>query len=363
VRDDEVMDRARALARDARAATPPWPAVGCVLVRDGAVVGEGATGPYPIGPHAEVAALRDAGERANGATAYVTLEPCAHTANTPPCANALIDANVVRVVVALEDPDERVAGRGIARLRDAGIAVDVGVGAGAVADDLAPYVHHRRTGRAYVVGKVATSIDGRVAAADGTSQWISSEMSRADVHRLRRESQAILVGSGTALADSPSLTVRGVDAPARPPLRVVCDARGRVPAEGPLFDSSLAPTLVVTTDAAPAEVADAWRAAGAKVEVVTRGRDGGVDLDDTLTLLGREGVLQVLIEGGGTLLGRALSDGCVNRLVVYVAPLVLGANGTPAFGDGPATLSDATRFRLRDARQLENDMRLEYEVA
>ncbi|MGQ0825802.1 MAG: bifunctional diaminohydroxyphosphoribosylaminopyrimidine deaminase/5-amino-6-(5-phosphoribosylamino)uracil reductase RibD [Actinomycetota bacterium] len=362
--DDEVMDRARVLALAARPVTPPWPTVGCVLVRDGAVVGEGATGPYPTGPHAEVAALAAAGEAARGATACVTLEPCAHEGNTPPCADALIAAGVARVVIGIEDPDPRVAGRGVTRLRDAGITVEV-TGDERVADDLAAYAHHRRTGRAFVVAKVAMSLDGRVAAADGSSQWISSEPARADAHRLRADSQAILLGSGTALADRPALTVRGVTpAPRRAPLRVVCDARGRVPATGPLFDTTLAPTLVVTTEAAPNAAVDAWRAAGAKVEIVAPGAQEGTNLDDVLALLGREGVLQVLFEGGGALLGSALAGGHVGRLVVYVAPLVLGEHARPGFAlAGPATLADAARYRLRNVQQLGSDVRLDYEVA
>ena len=221
------MLRAAALGRSARRRTAPWPAVGCVIVRDGAVVGEGATGEYPIGPHAEPAALAAAGDRATGATAYVTLEPCDHHGNTPPCTEALIAAGVTRVVIACADPDDRVAGRGEARLRAAGIEVTVGPGADVVARDLAPYLHHRRTGRAFVTAKVAMSLDARVAAADGTSQWITGEPARADAHELRADVQAVVVGSGTALADRPALTVRGVnDAPARPPLRVVLDGRG-----------------------------------------------------------------------------------------------------------------------------------------
>ena len=305
VRDEELMRRATELARAARRHTAPWPAVGCVLTRAGEIVGEGATGPFPTGPHAEVAALREAGARALGATAYCTLEPCDHHGNTPPCTESLIEAGVTRVVVAVVDPDERVAGRGLARLRDAGVEVRSGVGTTGAERDLAPYLHHRRTGRAFVVAKVALSLDGRVAAADGTSQWITTDEARADAHELRADSQAIVVGSGTALADRPALTVRDVRvAPARMPLRVLFDGRGRVPAEGPLFDIALGPTFVVTTEQARAGSVDAWRAAGAKVESVGPGPTGrGVDLDAAFTLLGREGVLQALVEGGGALLG------------------------------------------------------------
>jgi diaminohydroxyphosphoribosylaminopyrimidine deaminase/5-amino-6-(5-phosphoribosylamino)uracil reductase len=299
--------------------------------------------------------LRTAGERARGATAYVTLEPCDHHGNTPPCTNALIDAGVARVVVAVGDPDERVAGRGYAHLTSAGLEVVSDVEHDAAARDLAPYLHHRRTGRAYVVAKVATSLDGRVAAADGSSQWITSDRARADAHELRADSQAIVIGSGTALADRPALTVRGVaEPPTRPPLRVLLDGHGRVPADGPLFDTALAPTLVITSEHADARTVDAWRAAGAKVEVVALH-----DLDAVWGVLGREGVLQALVEGGGTLLGAVRPQ----RIVAYVAPLLLGTRGTPSFvTPGPGTLNDAQRYTLTGVTRLDPDVRLDYEV-
>ena len=363
MRDDEAMERALAVGSTARRRTAPNPWVGCVIVRDGEVVGEGASLP-PGSAHAEAGALTQAGERARGATAYVTLEPCSHHGRTPPCADALIAAGVTRVVVALEDPDARVAGAGLARLRAAGVTVETGLGAEAATRALAPSLHHRRTGLPFVVAKIATSLDGRIAAADGASRWITSEAARADAHELRADSQAIVVGAGTALADRPSLTVRGVDPePGHAPLRVVLDARGRVPAEGPLFDTASAPTLVVTTaDAAPGAI-DAWRAAGAKVDVVAAAADGkGVDLDEALALLGREGVLQVLVEGGGTLLGSVLAGDHAQRLVVYIAPLVLGTRATPGLDfAGPGTIGDATRYELLDVQRLGPDVRLCYE--
>ena len=364
MRDDEAMEQALATGVAARRHTAPNPWVGCVLVRDGEIVGAGASEPAGHA-HAEAGALAQAGERARGATAYVTLEPCSHHGRTPPCADALIAAGVTRVVGALEDPDVRVAGEGFARLRAAGVDVTIGLGAEQAARDLAPYLHHRRTGRPYVVAKVASSVDGRAAAADGTSQWLTSEAARADAHELRADSQAVMIGSGTALADLPSLTVRDVARmPLHAPTRVLLDARGRVPAAGPLFDAELAPTLVVTAPASAPGAIDAWRAAGAKVEVVAPGANGnGVDLDETLALLGREGVLQVMVEGGGTLLGQVLAGGYAQRLVTYVAPLVLGTQGLPALAlAGPTTLADAMRYRLASVRQLGPDARLDYEV-
>jgi diaminohydroxyphosphoribosylaminopyrimidine deaminase / 5-amino-6-(5-phosphoribosylamino)uracil reductase len=365
MRDDEAMQLARAAGAAVRRRTAPNPWVGCVLVRDGEVIATGATEP-PGRAHAEAVALALAGERSRGATAYVTLEPCSHHGRTPPCADALIGAGVTRVVAALQDPDSHVAGRGFSRLRAAGIDVTVGVGADQAARDLAPYLHHRRTGRPLVVAKVATSVDGRVAAADGSSRWLTSELARADAHELRADAQAIMVGSGTALTDRPALTVRDVAiVPDHAPLRVLVDARGRVPAVGPLFEPALAPTLVVTTRAAAPGAVDAWRSAGAKVEVVAPATSGaGVDLGETLALLGSEGVLELLVEGGGTLLGAMLAGEHAQRLVVYVAPLALGSRGTSALSfAGPDTIRDAHRFHLASVHQLGADVRLDYEVA
>jgi diaminohydroxyphosphoribosylaminopyrimidine deaminase/5-amino-6-(5-phosphoribosylamino)uracil reductase len=361
VRDDDAMGRALALAASARRHTAPNPWVGAVLVADGVVVGEGATRP-PGQAHAEIEALRAAGARARGATAYVTLEPCAHRGRTGPCADALLDAGVARVVVALQDPDPRVAGRGSERLREAGVEVVTGVRAVDAAAQLAPYLHHRRTGRAYCVLKTATSLDGRIAAADGTSRWITGEEARADAHELRADSNAIVVGSGTALADRPALTVRGArPAPRVPPVRVLLDGRGRVPADGPLFDAA-APTLVVTTERAAAAATDAWRAAGAKVEVVDPAPGGtGVDVDAVLRLLGSLGVIQALVEGGAALHGALLDAGVADHVVAYVAPGVLGARGRPGFGvAGPDSIGGFARWHLLGVRRVGDDLRADY---
>lgn len=367
----DPMRRALARAATARRRSAPNPWVGCVIVGpDGVVVGEGATA-VPGGPHAEIEALREAGERARGATAYVTLEPCAHRGRTGPCAGALVDAGIARVVSALEDPDPRVAGRGHGWLRAEGVEVDVGVGAGEAADLLAPYLHQRRTGRAFAVLKTAASLDGRTAAADGSSRWITGADARADAHALRADSQAVVVGSGTALADRPSLTVRDLPGgagdpgpPARPALRVVLDARGRVPAEGPLSDTGIAPTLVVTTEAGDARRLDEWRAAGATVEVAPPGPGGvGVDPAEVLALLARDhGVVQALVEGGARLHGSLLTAGLADRLVAYVAPLVLGERGRAVFGvPGPDSIEAARPLRLLSVVPLGRDVRLDLE--
>jgi diaminohydroxyphosphoribosylaminopyrimidine deaminase/5-amino-6-(5-phosphoribosylamino)uracil reductase len=358
------MTRALELAAGVRRLTPPNPWVGCVIVNDGAVVGEGATRP-PGGPHAEVVALAQAGDRARGAHVYTTLEPCAHVGRTGPCADALIDAGVARVSAAIADPDPRVAGRGFDALRAASIAVDVGDGARDAADLLAPYIVHRGDARSFVVLKAATSLDGRVSAADGASRWITGAAARADGHEQRADSQAIVVGSGTVLADDPELTARDATPPlGDPALRVVVDGRGRVPATSRLLDPGTAPTLVVTSARTPDATRAAWAGAGAQVEVLPDGPGGeGVDLDALLRLLAVRGVLEALVEGGPTLQAGFLAAGLVDRIVAYVAPVVLGAGGRAAYGVDPGPpLADATRFRLRAATALGDDVRLEYDA-
>jgi diaminohydroxyphosphoribosylaminopyrimidine deaminase/5-amino-6-(5-phosphoribosylamino)uracil reductase len=357
--DHAAMDRAVALASGVRRRTAPNPWVGAVIVRDGVVVGEGATEP-PGGSHAEVVALAAAGDAARGATAYVTLEPCAHQGRTPPCADALVAAGIARVVVAIEDPDPQVAGAGIAHLRAAGIDVAVGVGADEARLQLAPYLHHRRTGRAFCLVKAALSVDGRTAAADGSSRWITGPAARADSHGLRADSQAVVVGAGTALADRPALTVRDASPrPEQPPWRVLLDARGRVPAEGPLFDAA-APTMVVTTDLAEPATVEAWAAAGAKVEVVPE-RGGKVDLGAALATLGAHGVLQAMVEGGAALHGALLAAGLVDRITVYVGAALLGTGGKPGLDwSGPRAITDAPRLTLVGTTVLDDDVRLDY---
>ena len=365
--DDEFMAQAITAAATARLWTPPNPWVGCVLVCDGTVVGLGATQP-PGGRHAEAEALADAANRGadpRGATAYVTLEPCSHHGRTPPCADALIAAGVTRVVSALEDPDPNVAGQGHRRLRAAGIEVLVGIGAHEATAQLAPYLHHRRTGRAFALVKTAMSLDGRTSAADGTSQWITGAEARADGHRIRAESQAVVVGPATARQDRPSLTVRDAQvAPAGQPLRVLLDAKGAVPVDGPLFDQALAKTLVFTTAAAPAESRNAWAVASVEAVEVDAGPNGrGVDLDAVLHHLGTEcHVLQAMFEGGGKLHGALIAEGLADCLVTYVAPVILGERGRAVIAyPGAATLADAPRWAISDVTPVGEDVRITYD--
>ncbi len=321
--DLEAMDRTLGLAASVRSSTSPNPWVGAVVVTADGEVFDGATAP-PGGPHAEPAALAAAGSAARGATLYSTLEPCSHHGRTPPCVDAIVAAGVERVVVGIVDPDEHVAGRGIARLRAAGIDVEVGVAAAAVRRQLAPYLTHRRTGRPFVVLKLAATLDGRTAAPDGSSRWITGEAARADTHRLRAESDAVLVGAGTVRADDPELTVRHVAGPE--PLRVVL---GRAPA-----DARIQPCLELSGD-----------------------------LGEVLDTLGHKGVLQLLVEGGATVAGAFHRAGLVDRYVVYLAPVLLGGDdGVGLFrGPGAATIGEAWRGHIVEAVPLGADLRIDIE--
>lgn len=308
-----------------RASTPPNPWVGCVLVSPDGRTFEGATEPVG-GRHAEIVALHEAGDAARGSTAYVTLEPCAHHGRTPPCTDALIAAGVARVVVGIVDPDADVAGRGVEALRGAGIVVDIADGepSDAAAESLAPYLVHRRTGRPYVVLKTAASLDGRTAAPDGSSQWITGVEARADAHALRAESDAIVVGAGTVAADDPSLTVRLVDAPRGDPRRVVL---GSIPAGANVL---------------PAE-------------------EHHGDLGELLDRLGAEGVVQVLVEGGAAVAHGFHEAGLVDRYVVYVAPVLFGgddARGVFA-GPGAPSIGAAWRGRIASVTRLGADLRID----
>jgi diaminohydroxyphosphoribosylaminopyrimidine deaminase/5-amino-6-(5-phosphoribosylamino)uracil reductase len=316
--DLAAMRRAVALGESVRGATSPNPWVGCV-VEPGAFAG--ATAP-PGGPHAEVTALATAGQAARGATLYSTLEPCAHHGRTPPCVDAVVAAGVRRVVIGIEDPDPQVRGAGVAALRQAGLDVEVGVGADEVRASLAPYIKHRTTGRPWIVLKLATTLDGRTAAADGSSRWITGSEARADAHRLRAASDAVIVGAATVRVDDPALDVRHV--PGRSPLRVVL---GRAPA-------------------------------GARSQpVVETGGDLGGVLDD----LGARGVLQALVEGGATVAGAFHRAGLVDRYVLYLAPALLGGDdGRPVLaGPGARTMADAWRGRIVSVHQVGSDLRVE----
>jgi diaminohydroxyphosphoribosylaminopyrimidine deaminase/5-amino-6-(5-phosphoribosylamino)uracil reductase len=364
VDEAQQMRRALELAERGWGHVSPNPMVGAVVVREDRVVGEGwYEGPRGQ-PHAEIRALREAGDRARGATVVCTLEPCDHTGSTPPCTRALIDAGVARVVAAAGDPNPLVDGRGFGRLRDAGIEVVAGPLAREARRLNAAFETHVTTGRPFVVLKTAVSLDGKAAAADGSSQWITGPEARADAQRLRAWSDAVVVGSGTALADDPSLTVRDPRfAAATPPLRVAVDASGRIPPTGHLFDGS-APTLVATTELAPHARRAGWEAAGAEVVVCDRDETGGVSLVQLMDVLGKREVQGVLLEGGPTLAWSAVRDGVVDRVVAYLAPVLVGGEAAPGAlgGAGYAPIAEAVRLDLAFVDRVGVDVRLEADV-
>lgn len=327
-----AMHRALALAETVRGHTAPNPAVGAViLAADGTLAGEGATAPAG-GPHAEVVALAQAGAAAAGGTAVVTLEPCAHTGRTGPCTEALLAAGVRRVVFAVGDPNPEAAG-GAAVLREAGVDVVAGVEEHSAASGaLRPWLHAIRTGRPFVTWKYAATLDGRVAAADWSARWISSAPSRADTHRIRAGVDAIMVGSGTVLADDPQLTVRGADDAVpvlRQPLRVVLDRRHRVPDDARVLDTS-AETLVLDT-AVP---------------------------QFALKALFDRGVRHVLLEGGPTLAGAFVEARCVDEVVAYLAPKLLGAGPAALADAGIGTLDAAALLDIESVSRLGDDVKI-----
>jgi len=389
------MRSALGLARRGLGSVWPNPAVGCVLVKDEIVVGRGWTQPGGR-PHAETEALARAGAAARGATAFVTLEPCSHFGKTPPCADALIAVGIARVVAALEDPDPRVAGRGLARLREAGVAVERGLCEAEAAELNAGFLQRIRLGRPLVTLKLASSLDGRIATASGESRWITGPAAREQGHLLRAMHDAILVGTETVLADDPELTCRLPGLTGRSPIRIALDRRGRIPLTARLLVTAReTPTSIVTPPESgpvqlkrgagpspqpsprgrgeregpgpkgregegparslapgstpPAVAADpraALEHAGVTVLTAPLGADGQFDLSDVLSVLGAQGLTRVLVEGGGRLAAALLEAGLVDRLVWFHAPVALGGDGIPAVAPLRFdTLAAAPRFR------------------
>lgn len=359
--DLHFMRRALRLAALGRHASPN-PMVGCVLVADnGQVVGEGWH-PAPGQPHAEVFALRDAGDRARGATAYVTLEPCSHHGRTPPCADALLAAGVRRVVAAMTDPDTRVGGQGLERLRAGGVDVTVGMGEAEARVLNAAYIKHRTTGLPWVVLKTATTLDGKIATETGSSQWITSPISRRAVHRqLRDHCDAILTGVGTVLADDPSLTTRLTHKQGRNPWRVIVDSRLRTPLGSQVVRLSEADgrTLFAVTEAADPKRQAELEARGCVVLTCASDSAGRVSLPDLLTRLGTRGdMIGVLVESGGALAASLLQDGLADRWVSFVAPKIVGGISAPGpVADlGIRRMADALPGRVQSVRRCGPDL-------
>lgn len=342
------MRAALTLARRGLGRVAPNPAVGCVLVKDGRVVGRGWTQPGGR-PHAEAEALARAGDQARGATAYVSLEPCAHHGETPPCAEALIAAGVARCVVALGDPDERVAGRGLKRLSEAGVAVAEGLFADEAEEVNAGYLMRVREGRPLVTLKLATTLDGRIATKAGESRWITGEDARAHAHLLRAGHDAVMVGGATALADDPRLDVRLPGLEDRAPLRVVLDGALRLPASHDLVARAKSQaTLLFTRSGAPRKRRQALAKAGVEVAEVETADEGRLAVPAVLRALGRRGVTRLLVEGGGLLAASLFRADLVDRLVWFHAPGVIGGDGVAAVdGLRLERLADMPRFRRR----------------
>ena len=356
------MALALAEGRRALARTSPNPAVGAVLVRDGRIVGRGRTQP-PGGPHAEIVALREAGEAARGATLYVTLEPCAHHGRTPPCAAALVAAGVAEVRVALVDPFPRVAGRGIARLREAGIRVAVGLGATEAGELHEGFFTRLATGRPHVTAKWAMTLDGRIATRTGHARWITGPAARREVHRLRDRIDGIVVGVGTVLADDPLLTTRLPDEEAgfggpQHPLRIVLDSAGRTPPDARLLrPDTPGRTVIACTAATPEARRAAWGERGAEVLIVA-GDGPRVDPRRLFAELGARGLNTLLVEGGGEVLASCFAAGLVDRALVFVAPKLVGGKAAPGplGGLGAATMGAAYRLRQVVVRHFDDDL-------
>ncbi len=356
------MTAALNLARRGLGTVWPNPSVGCVLVCGGRVVGRGWTQPGGR-PHAETEALRRAGDLARGATAYVGLEPCAHHGETPPCADALIEAGVVRVVVAAEDPDPRVEGRGMGRLRDAGIDVIHGVCRDSARALNAGFLKLIAAGRPLFTLKTATSLDGRIATRSGQSKWITGEPARLRAHGLRGDHDAVMVGIGAALAVDPSLDCRLPGLAHRSPLRIVVDSRLRLPLESRLaVTAKRRPSWILTLAGGDKERRDALAESGVEIIEVAANGDGMVDLAAAARALGERGLTRVLVEGGARLNGNLLRENLADRLAWFRNPRLIGGDGLPAAaGFGVDGLGDAPAFRRLSLEVLGDDVMETYE--
>lgn len=352
------MQQALALARQAEGYTSPNPAVGAVIVKAGRVVGQGYHRRAGA-PHAEVEALRAAGEAARGATMYVTLEPCNHHGRTPPCTQAIIEAGIAELFYAVGDPNPHIAGNGHRRLAEAGLTVHQGPCTAEAQHLNRFFFHYIRTGRPYVVAKFAASLDGKIATRTGHSQWITGPAARQKGHSLRQVIDAILIGAGTAIADDPQLTTRLPQAKIRHPLRVVLDSRGRVPLTARLFQAGLpSQTLVATTSAMPTARQHQLGQQGVGSLILPPTPAGRVDLQALLAELGQRQIISLLVEGGNQVLGAFFEAGLVNEVWAFVAPLIIGGQAAPGpvGGSGFNTLEQACRLQNLAVETVDRDL-------
>lgn len=355
--DRTYMQRALSLAARGRGRTSPNPMVGAVLTQQGAIIGEGYHA-WAGGDHAEVAALRAA--TARGAVCYVTLEPCTHYGKTPPCTETLIEAGIAKVVIATYDPNPLVAGRGVQRLREAGVSVQVGVLEEEAVRLNEAYFRYIQTGQPFVLLKAALSLDGKLATRTGDSQWITGELARHRVHEMRSAVDAVVVGIGTVLKDDPLLTTRLGGDEGRDPLRVVVDTRGRLPLSAGLLRSGSQPPLVAVGPGVSQARLRRLQERGARVMVLPPG-DGGLSLPALIDELGRRQITSVLIEGGGKLATSALQERIVDKLVLMLAPVLIGGQKAPTLlqGDGVEKLTEALRVKHLTVERIGDDLVLE----
>jgi diaminohydroxyphosphoribosylaminopyrimidine deaminase / 5-amino-6-(5-phosphoribosylamino)uracil reductase len=358
------MRTALRLARRGLGSVWPNPSVGCVIVASGEVVGRGWTQPGGR-PHGETEALARAGEQARGASAYVSLEPCCHWGKTPPCADALAAAGIARVVLPIEDPDPRVAGKGVARLRAAGIAVEIGLCAREAEEINAGFLSRVRRGWPLVTLKLATTLDGRIATASGESQWITGEAARERAHLLRATHDAVMVGSNTVVADDPLLTCRLGGLAGRSPVRIVVDGRLRVPLTARVVAGAQEPPtwFLVGAGADPAR-RQAFAECGVELIETRRAASGMLDLEDGMKQLGHRGITRLLVEGGGGLAAALLAEGLVDRVLWFRGPQLLGGDGRAAIAPfGVSALADAPRFERRSIELVGEDVLETFERA
>ncbi|MGE8000953.1 bifunctional diaminohydroxyphosphoribosylaminopyrimidine deaminase/5-amino-6-(5-phosphoribosylamino)uracil reductase RibD [Lysinibacillus sp. NPDC093190] len=356
--DEKYMQLALDLAASAKGNTNPNPLVGAVIVKDGVIVGTGLHRKAGE-PHAEVHAFRMAGEHAKGATLYVTLEPCSHYGKTPPCANLVKESAVSRVVVAMQDPNPTVAGRGIQLLRDAGIEVEVGILEAQARRLNERFIHNMLTKRPFIISKYAMTLDGKIAAHTGHSKWVTSEAAREDVHRIRHEVDGILVGVGTVLADNPSLTTRLKEDYGKNPVRIIMDSSLRTPAHTNVLNVEEAKTIIVCSENASQEKITAFEGKGVTVLPVRHDSEGLV-VDDMLEKLYQTGITDILVEGGSTINSSFLQQSAINKYVIYVAPKILGGrlSLTPFAGQNPSTMDEAWDVEFASFEQVGQDLRI-----
>ena len=351
------MERAVALAQQALGITSPNPAVGAVVLKDGIVLGDGHTQP-PGGHHAEIVALKQAGEGARGATLYTTLEPCCVLGRTPPCTDAIIAAGINQVHIAAIDPNPQVSGKGRDQLHAAGIQVNVAEDVEATRELYEAFAKHITTGLPFVTAKFAMSLDGKIATHSGDSKWVTGPQSRAIVQRMRRECDAVMVGVNTVLADDPQLTARDSEGVplSRQPLRVILDSQCRTPTNARLLREP-GDTLIVTTDSVPQPRCGRLKASGAEVLQISPGPEGRVALNLLLAELGRRGIVNLLVEAGGTLQGSLFDAGLVDKVLVFIAPVIIGGAqaASPVEGTGAARMADTRKLNRTRLEQCGSD--------